>query len=74
MALVGKRETRPTSTTSRGSYEVLMIRCLLCGGKSEFVIPRSYAITTTDSVVPTCHCYDDDPRALMQDVRIIPND
>lgn len=74
MALVGKRETRPTSTTSRGSYEVLMVRCLLCGDKSEIVIPRSYTTSPDDKIVPKCDCYDGGSVGPHQPVRIIPND
>jgi hypothetical protein len=73
MALVGKIETRPTSTTSNLSYRVMMTRCLLCGQKSEFAVPTMYKISGGDKIFPSCDCYVDSPESL-QPVRIIPND
>lgn len=75
MALVGKVETRPISTTSVATYRVLVIRCLLCGDKSDLVVPRTNADAIwTNMVVPLCECYDGNHEGIMQPIRIIPND
>ncbi len=74
MALVGKLETRPTSTTSMATYRALVIRCLLCGDRTEHVVSRTYTGASGDAFVPRCECYDDSAEGPLQPVRIIPND
>lgn len=74
MALVGRVETRPTSTTSRATYRVLAVRCLLCGKKSTFSVPRDYRPADGGKFIADCQCYDDALGGPHQDVRIIPND
>ena len=79
MALVGRIETRPTSTTSIAMYQALVVRCLLCGHKMEVVVPHSHHPHyhhPGDRVVPACKCYDDGSNGdtMLQPVRMIPND
>jgi hypothetical protein len=73
MALVGKVETRPTSTTSNLTYRAMVVRCLLCGYKSEHALPTTYRSSDGDRFLPSCGCYNSSPE-LIQPVRIIPND
>lgn len=82
MALVGRVENRPMSTTSWSTYRVMVVRCLLCGKKSTFNVPSDYrhaegdkvVHAEGDTVVADCQCYDDAPGGPHQPVRIIPND
>lgn len=74
MALIGRIETRPTSTTSVATYQVVVVRCLLCGEKSTFHAPMGFRHTYGDKVVANCQCYDDAPGGPHQPVRIVPND
>lgn len=74
MALIGKLETRPISTTSRATYDVLRSRCLLCGNAGEHVLPAVYTGEGECRIIPLCHCYNADPAGLLQPIRIISND
>ena len=70
MALVGKVQTRSFGVAP---YQVLVVRCLLCGHKDEHVMPVPLADESGNKVVPMCTCYDGYSN-LIQPVRIIPND
>lgn len=74
MALVGRVETRPTSTTTWSTFRVMVVRCLLCGKKSTFNVPSYYRHAEGDKVVADCRCYDDALGGPHQPVRIMPND
>lgn len=74
MALVGRVETRFMSTTSRATYRVLVVRCLLCGKKLTHNVSRSYVPADGGRIVADCYCYDDALGGPHQPVRIIPND
>ena len=88
MALVGRIETRPTSTTSRMIYRVMVVRCLLCGHRGENVIPsrlvelipsrlveRGVGLDESSyRIVPYCACYDTNRNGITQPVRIVSDD
>jgi hypothetical protein len=74
MALVGKLETRPTSTTSWATFRVLVTRCLLCGYRTEQAVRGNYIPPDDYKIIPKCGCYDSVPVGPLQPVRIIPND
>lgn len=69
MAIVGRTEIRPRSTTSQATYTVLVCRCLLCGRKTTYTLSKP--LVDGGSVVPFCDCYGDN---LLEPVRMIPND
>lgn len=74
MALIGQVETRPTSTTSHATYQVLRSRCLLCGYAGDHVLHTAYTGLDGCKIIPLCDCYATDPAGLLQPIRIIPND
>lgn len=63
MAIVGKLEMRPYSTTSYMMYRAVVCRCLLCGKKAV------YARAHDETVRPFCDCYGN----KLQEIRIIPD-
>jgi hypothetical protein len=72
MAIIGRREIRPMSTTSQATYAAVVCRCLLCGTKQIYV--RDYLdelVSDGAMVVIFCDCYGD---RTHQPVRIIPNE
>jgi hypothetical protein len=71
MAIVGRVENRPMSTTSPATYRAVVCRCLLCGRKQIYARDYGNALVGGTNVLPFCDCYD---AGFTQPIRIIPND